>query len=86
MSHSGSVNHPTRQAGVEQTHGEHDEYDHERPLGDRAWTVVLVLGKEEERAEAYLLHIESDKDVLHGLGVEQPTGIRRGWLLVRIQE
>ena len=57
------------------THGESNEHDHERALGDRARLVVLVLREEEQRRETDLHNIQPYEDVLHGLREEQASSL-----------
>lgn len=68
------------------TYSADDEHDHQRALWDRAWVIVPILSEEEQRREADLLDVQTNEDVLEGLGEEQPARVARARLLQLPQE
>lgn len=47
---------------------------------------VFVPSQEKQRAQADLLHVHANEDMLHSLWIEETTGIRGRRLLISIKE
>lgn len=86
MEKNKSEDHKLTPVACKKTYSEHDQDDHKSTLRNSTGIPIRILSQKEQRAQADLLNIQPNEDMLDCFGEEQSTRIARRRLLILPQK